>query len=232
MSTELLPFFTPESIEAESFAIIDREAGLNRLFQGRAWDIARRLVHTTADFDILSSLRLSEAAIDAGVNALLNGAPIFTDTEMARCGMTRRHLGPLGVQAHCLLDLPGVAERAAAQGGTRSWAAMELAREQLKGAIVAIGNAPTALLALMEHLDTGGPAPALVIAMPVGFVNAAESKELFARRSAEQGGPACITIMGRKGGSTLAAATVNALARLASERAAELAAKQAAERAS
>lgn len=220
MAHELLPIDAPEAIEAASFAIIDREAGENHPFNGRAWTIARRLVHTTADFDILPHLSIEDAAIDAGIAALRAGAALFTDTEMARCGMTPRHLEPFGITPRCLLTLPGVAERAAQHGGTRSRAAVKVAGEQLGGAIVAIGNAPTALLALMDHLQAGLPAPRLVVAMPVGFVNAAESKELFARLCAQrqvQGlpAPACITLFGRKGGSTLAAATVNALAGLA-----------------
>ena len=214
----LLPVFEPAAIEAESFAIIDREAaqaGLTRLFHGRAWKLARRLVHTTADFDILSHLHLPDAAIEAGIAALRARAAIFTDTEMARCGMTRRHLDPLGVRVRCLLDLPGVAERAAQTGGTRSRAAIELAGTELSGAVVAIGNAPTALLALLEQLEAGLAPPALVIAMPVGFVNAAESKDLFLKYCAAHSAPPCLALTGRKGGSTLAAAAVNALAGMA-----------------
>jgi precorrin-8X/cobalt-precorrin-8 methylmutase len=206
----------PDAIETRSFAIIDQEAGPDPLFQGRAWEIARRLVHATADFAILPDLRLPEAAIDAGVKALRAGAPVFADTEMARCGMTSRHLTPFGIRPRCLLDLPGVAERAAQNGGTRSRAAMELAAALLPGAIVAVGNAPTALLALVDQLRAG-LTPALVVAMPVGFVNAAESKELCVAACEERNVP-CLALMGRKGGSALAAAAINALAGLASAR--------------
>ncbi len=219
MDVSLKPYFTAEAIEAASFAIIDREAGPDRPFQGRAWVVARRLVHTTGDFDILHHLRLDETAIEAGVAALRAGAALFTDTEMARHGMTRRHLEPLGVEPRCILSLPGAAEMARERGITRSRAAMELAGPSLAGSIVTVGNAPTALLALLEQLQGGGPVPALVVAMPVGFVNAAESKELFARWCAANPdrAPACIALMGRKGGSTLTAATVNALADLAGQ---------------
>ena len=216
MNIPLQSFFTPESIEAESFAIIDREVGPDRPFTGRAWEVARRLVHTTADFSILEHLILPGAAIDAGIAALHRGAPVFVDTEMARHGMTRRHLEPLNIVPECILTIPGTLERAKEHGVTRSRAGMELALPRLGGAIVAVGNAPTALLALLEHLQQGVPAPALVIALPVGFVNARESKDLFLQYCAESPhAPACIALRGRKGGSTLTAATVNALAKLA-----------------
>ena len=216
MTIPLQPFFAPEAIEAESFAIIDREVGPERPFIGRAWEVARRLVHTTADFSILDHLVVPDTAIDAGIAALHRGAPIFVDTEMARHGMTRRHLEPLGIAPECILSVPGTQERAKERGITRSRAGMELALPRLGGAIVAVGNAPTALLALIEYLQQGAPAPALVIALPVGFVNASESKELFLQYCAETlHAPACIALRGRKGGSTLTAATVNALAELA-----------------
>jgi len=215
--SSLQPFFTPEAIEAESFAIIDREIGPARPFAGRAWEVARRLVHTTADFDILNHLYIDETAVTAGVAAIRRGVSIFTDTDMARCGMPLRRLNPFGITPLCLLYLPGVAERAAQAGSTRAKAAFELAADRLGGSIVAVGNAPTALLALTDYLQGGGEPPALVVAMPVGFVNAAESKALFVRycEAAGEAAPACIAITGRKGGSPLAAATVNALAELA-----------------
>ena len=211
------PFFTPEAIEAESFAIIDREAGPDLPFSGRSWEVARRLVHTTADFDILNHLFVSEAAISAGVAAIRRGVPIFTDTDMARCGMPARRLSPFGITPLCLLYLPGVAEKAVQAGSTRAKAAFDLAADRLAGSIVAVGNAPTALLALTEYLQSGGEPPALVVAMPVGFVNAAESKALFVQycETAADAAPACIAITGRKGGSPLAAATINALAEIA-----------------
>ncbi len=216
----LQPAFTPDAIEARSFAIIDEEAGEPKPFAGRAWEIARRLVHTCADFDILPHLHLPDAAIEAGVAALVRGCAIYTDTEMARAGMPLRRLDPLGCTVACLHALPGTAERARERGTTRARAAMELAGDRLGGAIVAVGNAPTALLALLDHLGAGGPPPALVVAMPVGFVNAAESKELFLEQAAAltQYGPQglpCLALRGRKGGSPLAAATVNAMAEMA-----------------
>lgn len=207
-SPPLDPASTPSDIEARSFAIIDAEAGEPKPFSGHAWDIARRLVHTSGDMSLLASLHLPGAAVAAGLAALRRGAPVFTDTEMARAGMPRRRLTPLGVSVSCILSQPGVPDRALERGITRSRAGIETLGARLGGSIVAIGNAPTALLALLDHLDAGGPAPALVIGMPVGFVNAAESKErLMARNDVP-----CLAVTGRRGGSPLAAATVNALA--------------------
>lgn len=245
---KLADCFTPAEIEKRSFAIIEQELGLapgsdNQAparpsalarelfpasagqlpFSGAAWQLARRLVHTSADYSLLPQLHIPAAAVQAGVEALQRGAPVYTDTEMARAGMPRRRLEPLGVTASCLLYRPGVAEYAHEHNMTRSRAAFALAAAQgdLGGSILVVGNAPTALLALLAHLDElDGPdapapgtlpaLPALVVAMPVGFVNAAESKELLLARKLP-----CIAIRGRRGGSPLAAATVNALAELA-----------------
>lgn len=209
--TRLQPYFTPDSIETRSFEIIDAETPEPRPFSGRQWEIARRLVHTTADFDLLNHLTFHPDAIEAGIAALKSGCTIFTDTEMARSGIPMRRMQPLGCTVQCLLNRPDVIAAAQTQGTTRAHAAMDAIGTELQGSIVAIGNAPTALIRLAERLDAGGPAPALVIGMPVGFVNAAESKTLFT---------ACcdiphIIIRGRKGGSPLAAATVNALAEIA-----------------
>ena len=209
--TTLQPFHTPTDIERQSFAIIDAEAGEPKPFSGPCWEIARRLVHTTADFSILPDLSIPSSAVDAGIAALRAKAPVFTDTEMACSGIPRRRLDALGTSASCLLSLPGVAERAAAQGCTRSKAAVECAGSALAGSILAVGNAPTTLLALLEYLDAGGLPPAVIIAMPVGFVNAAESKALVLERQ----GINAIVLSGRRGGSPLAATTVNALAELA-----------------
>lgn len=211
MSTRLQPCFAPDAIEARSFAIIDAEAGEPKPFEGRLWHVARRLVHTCADFDILADLVLDETAVDAGVTAIRRGCRIFTDTEMARHGIPSRRLAPFGCIVESLISQDGVAERAKATGSTRSAAAIDMAGDRLGGAIVAVGNAPTALLALLDHLDRGGPAPALIVGMPVGFVNASESKEILFERT----DPPRIILRGRKGGSTLVAATVNALAILA-----------------
>lgn len=206
------PASTPESIEARSFALIDAEIPEPRPFVGSAWQVARRLIHTTGDTAILPDLRLSEAAVSAGIAALRRGCTVFTDTEMARCGMTPRRLDPLGARVESLMALPGLAERAKNAGVTRARAGMAAIVPRLPGNIVAVGNAPTALLALLELLDGGEQPPALIIGMPVGFVNAAESKTLLHASPYPH-----LTLLGRKGGSPLAAATVNALAILAGE---------------
>lgn len=208
---------TPAAIEERSFAIIDAEAGEPKPFTGRAWQIARRLVHTTGDFSLLPDLCLPDAAIDAGLAALGRGAAIFTDTEMARSGIPLRRVSPLGCLVRCILAQPEVADKAAALGSTRTYAGITCLGDLLGGSILVVGNAPTALLALFDHLERGGPPPALVIGMPVGFVNAAESKELLLRRRELPS----LVLRGRRGGSPLAAATLNALAVIFAEEAAE-----------
>ncbi|MDR2892819.1 MAG: precorrin-8X methylmutase [Deltaproteobacteria bacterium] len=220
---DLIQCFTPEEIERRSFEIIEAElAELVRSgkisdalpFSGPVWEVARRLVHTSADYSLLPQMHIPETAVNLGVAALRSGAHIFTDTEMVRVGMPLRRLTPLGASAICLHTREGVGEYARQHGVTRSRAGMELAAPKLGGAVLAIGNAPTALLAFLDLLDAGKTElPALIIAMPVGFVNAAESKELLLQRPelAER----CIAIRGRRGGSPLAAAAVNALAEMA-----------------
>ena len=207
----LLAAYAPEAIERESLRIIDEEVPEPRPFAGDEWAVARRLVHTTADFELLRHLRFTPDAVPAGVAVLRRGGEIFTDTAMAAAGIPERRLTPLGCRVTCLLNLPGVAEAARERGITRSLAAVESAGARLHGAVVAIGNAPTALLGLLRLLEKDASLrPALVIGMPVGFVNALEAKELLLNYDIPS-----ISIEGRKGGSPLAAATVNALAELA-----------------
>lgn len=202
----------PGDIEARSFAIIDAEVQ-PRPFVGHAWEVARRLIHTCGDTALPAELILPDSAIAAGIAALQGGATIFTDTRMAQAGMPLRRLTPLGARVTSLPDLwdqSPPSATASSAGITRSRAAMLLAAPQLAGSIVAIGNAPTALLTLLELLEQGIAPPALIIGMPVGFVNAAESKALLAQSPY----PALI-LCGRKGGSPLVAAAVNALAIIA-----------------
>jgi precorrin-8X/cobalt-precorrin-8 methylmutase len=208
----LINCFEPREIERRSFEIIESELKGKIPFAGEAWAVARRIIHTVADYSLLDSLVIPAQAVQAGIIALKNRAPVFTDTEMARAGMPRRRLDPLGVEVFCFASEPEAVQYARDRGITVSRAGIELAGQRLGGAILAVGNAPTALLALLDYLDN--PAnipPALVIAMPVGFVNAAQAKELLLRRP----GINCIAVRGRRGGSPLAAATVNALAELA-----------------
>lgn len=207
----LLTAHKPEEIERHSLQIINGEVPEPRPFTGDEWTVARRLVHTTADFELLNHIRFTPGAVSAGVAVLRQGGEIFTDTAMAAAGIPPRRLTPLGCRVTCLLSFPEVAERAQAQRITRSLAAMEIAGKRLHGAIVAVGNAPTALLGLLRLMEEDPAArPALVIGMPVGFVNARESKDLLLKYDIPS-----ISIEGRKGGSPLAAATVNALADLA-----------------
>lgn len=203
----------PDDIEALSFAIIDAEVPEPRPFSGPEWSLVRRLIHTTADFELPALVRLHPRAVAAGVAALAAGATLVTDTEMARVGIPRRRVDRLGCRVVSFMNDPEVAARAGALGRTRAYAAVDRALEVLgdRNLIFVIGNAPTALFRLLQRIEAGAPAPALIIGMPVGFVNAAESKEALMAQDAIP----YVTISGRKGGSTLAAATVNALAELA-----------------
>jgi len=198
----------PGEIYRRSFEGIEAEAGLHLLPQAMR-PVALRLVHACGMPDLVADLAFSDDAAEAGISALSAGAPILCDVEMVRSGIIRDRL-PAKNQVICTLNEPGVAERAATSGQTRSAAAAEFWGERLAGAVVAIGNAPTALFRLLELLDEGAPKPALIIGMPVGFVGAAESK---AELAADPRGCAFIAIRGRRGGSALAAAAVNALSR-------------------
>jgi len=207
----------PGDIEKTSMSIIQRE--LDRMGVILSEDeapIVRRVIHTTADFDFAEDLRFTPGAVGEGVAALRRGVPIVTDTNMARAGVSRPALEQLGGSVHCFMAEPAVAETARSRGTTRAAAAMRYAAERFPGAILAVGNAPTALLELAERMEAG-LRPALVIAVPVGFVNVVESKERVWQVCREFGVPA-IAAMGRKGGSTVAAAICNALLYIATDR--------------
>lgn len=212
MPVILDPVATPEAIEARSFAIIDAELPEPRPFAGPLWEVARRCIHALGDTAILPDLRLDAAALERGVAALRAGRPLFTDTRMAAAGLPARRMDRLGVEVTPLMALSGVAGQARARGVTRAAAGIRMIADRLAGAIVVIGNAPTALLELLKALEGRAPAtgPALIVGMPVGFVNAAQSKELLAQSAWPH-----FTLLGRKGGSAAAAACVNALAELA-----------------
>jgi len=195
----------PEEIEKTSFAIIDEEAG-GHDFPEDQWEIVRRMIHTTADFEFMESVRFHPGAVEAGVAAIRNGGPVFTDTNMARVGLRKKEMERFGVTAACLIAEPAVREIAEKKRITRAQAAVDAAADQMEGGIYVVGNAPTALLRLIELIREGLARPALVVGLPVGFVNAAESKyELISMDFP------FISNMGRKGGSNLAAAVVNAL---------------------
>ncbi len=201
----------PQEIEEESFRRIEALAP-DHGFPPEAWFIVRRMIHTTADLDYLKSVRLHPGALAAGVQALRQGRPVGTDTRMLLAGISTGRLGRLGAEAFCLMADPDVAGEARRRGTTRAAVAMARSLPQLAGGIVAIGNAPTALLQLLELLAAGAPPPALIVGVPVGFVNAAESKELLSQQDCPY-----ITALGPKGGSAVAAAVVNALAIMALE---------------
>ena len=206
----------PADIERTSISIITRELdelGLTPPPETAA--VVKRVIHTTADFDYAKNLRFTPGAVQAAVRALQRGAVIVTDTNMALAGISRPGLAKLGCEAVCYMADPAVAEAAKQAGTTRAVVAMRRAAREHPGAILAVGNAPTALLAIAEEIEAG-LRPALVIGVPVGFVNVVESKEtLFA--VCEQHGVPAIAAMGRKGGSNVAAAICNALVYSAAE---------------
>ena len=206
----------PADIERTSISIITRELdeqGLTPPPETAA--VVKRVIHTTADFDYAKNLRFTPGAVQAAVRALQRGAVIVTDTNMALAGISRPGLAKLGCEAVCYMADPAVAEAAKQAGTTRAVAAMHRAAREHPGAILAVGNAPTGLLTIAEEIEAG-LRPALVIGVPVGFVNVVESKEtLFA--ICEQHGVPAIAAMGRKGGSNVAAAICNALVYSAAE---------------
>lgn len=204
----------PEEIEVESFRIIDEEAGEHG-WSAEEWPVVRRAIHTSADFEYAGSMVFSDGVVDRAIAALKGGAGIVTDTNMALSGISKPRLAPYGCQVACHVADADVAELARAEGITRSVAAMRKAVANRDNAIFVIGNAPTALFELLRLVESGVAMPALIIGLPVGFVGAEESKNALA---ATAGTVPFITNMGRKGGSNVAAAVVNALAILASGR--------------
>lgn len=199
----------PEAIEARSLAIA--EAMLQDRFPDeRERLVAARLLYAAADADLAGSLRFSAGAVDAGVAALRGGVTLVADVRMVVSGINTQRASVLGCPVRCAIDDPAVAERAKARGLPRAAEAMNALAGDLNGGIAVIGNAPTALLSLLDLADSGATRPALVIGMPVGFVAAAEAKEELASRDLPY-----LTLVGTRGGSPLAAAAVNALLLLA-----------------
>ena len=166
-----------------------------------------RIIHAAGDPEYAAVIEIHPAAVAAGCAALRQGAPVFTDVEMVRTGINRRRLAEFGGEVHCLIGDESVAAMAKAQGITRAMAAIRTFGQRIHGAVVAIGNAPTALFALLELMEQEDIRPALIVGVPVGFVGAAESKAVLV----EQSPVPFITVQGTKGGSPIAAATVNAL---------------------
>ena len=195
----------PMDIEKRSFEIITELLG-DRKLEPENELVIKRVIHTTADFDYADNLAFSPGAVAKGIEALKNGCHIVTDTTMALSGINKTILGKLGGQVHCYIADPDVAEEAKARGITRSTVSMEKAAKLDKPCIFAIGNAPTALIALHDLMEAGKLNPALIIGVPVGFVNVVESKELIMSDNVPY-----IVGKGRKGGSNVAAAICNAM---------------------
>lgn len=200
----------PADIERTSMSIIESELEFRNITlppETRA--VVKRVIHTTADFEYAENLRFTPQAVALGVQALQRGVPIVTDTNMAKAGISKPSLAKLDTQVYCFTADSAVAEQARQNGTTRAVAAMRHAAEILPGALLAVGNAPTALLEIANLIEQG-LRPALVVGVPVGFVNVVESKERLMRVCQSAGVPA-IAAMGRKGGSNVAAAICNAL---------------------
>ena len=194
------------AIYARSFATIRAEADL-AAFSPEEARVAVRVIHACGMVEITRALQFGNGFAMAARAALLAGAPILCDSQMVAHGITRARL-PAGNEVICTLNAPDIAARAASIGNTRSAAALDLWGARMAGAVVAIGNAPTALFHLLDLLDAGAPSPAAIIGMPVGFVGAAESKEALAAF----GRVPFLIVRGRQGGSAMAVAAVNALA--------------------
>ena len=205
----------PMDIEKRSFAIITELLGERRLDPENEL-VIKRAIHTTADFDYADNLVFSDHAVTKGIEALRAGCDIVTDTQMAKAGINKTILASLGGEVHCFMSDPDVAQEARSRGVTRAFVSMEKAAALEKPCIFAIGNAPTALLSLEQLMEEGKAAPALIIGVPVGFVNVVESKERLFEVCTAHGVPA-IVAMGRKGGSNVAAAICNALVYSAAE---------------
>ena len=201
----------PGDIERTSLAIIAEELAARGLtLPPENGAVVRRVIHATADFDYAVNLRFTPGAAAAGARALAGGGTIVTDTNMALAGVSKPALAALGGQAVCYMADPAVAAAAKAGGTTRAVAAMHRAAAAHPRAVFAVGNAPTALFALCDAMEAGAFRPALIIGAPVGFVNVVESKERLFALCEKLGVPA-IAAMGRKGGSSVAAAVCNAL---------------------
>lgn len=196
----------PEAIYARSFETIRMEADLSR-FTAEEADVATRIIHACGMVDIAADIDFTPGAVAAGMQAMRAGRAILCDVQMVARGIIQRLLPP-GVDIACTLDDAGVADHAQALQTTRSAAAVDLWANRIDGAILVFGNAPTALFRLLECASQAGAQPALVVGMPVGFVGAVESKQALAERHEL----ASIIVHGRRGGSAMAAATVNAIA--------------------
>lgn len=200
----------PRAIENKSMSIIEESLPeLLKLPVGER-EIVKRVVHTTGDLTIAGLVQIHPRAVEAGLAAIREGRTVVTDINMLKAGINAGRLSAFGMTAHCYISDPGVVEEARRTGLTRAMVAMRRAALEAEGGIIAIGNAPTALFTLCDLIEKGEARPALVVGTPVGFVGARESKEALVELNVP-----CITIPGTRGGSTIAAAIVNALLYLA-----------------
>ena len=207
-----LEYVLPKDIERHSFEIIAAELGERKLSDDIR-PIVMRAIHTTADFDYYDNLFFSDNVVQIALEAIRNGAVIVTDTNMAKSGVNKAALVRHGCTVECFMADSDVAAAASENGTTRATASVDKAAKLGKPVIYAVGNAPTALVRLCEHIKAGSFVPKLVIGVPVGFVNVVQSKEMII----ESGVP-CIVARGRKGGSNVAAAICNALLYMSDER--------------
>ncbi|SMF40039.1 precorrin-8X methylmutase [Pseudobacteriovorax antillogorgiicola] len=202
------------SIETSSFGIIDAEVGEHN-FSPDQWQVVRRVIHSTADFEFKALTKISSDAIDQGIKALQNGCPIIADVKMIQVGLNENRLKQYGCQVYSFISDEDVIREAKAKNSTRAIESIQKAHRQglLDGAVVAVGNAPTALLETVRLIEELNVRPALIIGVPVGFVSAVESKDEVIESSVPY-----IVTRGRKGGSTIAVAIIHALLFLAAER--------------
>jgi len=197
-----------QGIEAESFQIIEDNCDLSKFSEDEKM-VVKRLIHTTGDFEFADMTIFSHEAVSKGLEALKNKKNIICDVNMVKTGITQKYLDAAGVETHCFINHEEVVQKAKEQNKTRSECAMEYAAENFPDAIYAIGNAPTALLKILELHKEGKINPALVVGLPVGFVMAAESKEMLTESDLN-----FITNKGNKGGSPCASASINALVKI------------------
>ena len=202
---DLIEIIKPEDIEKRSFEMITEILG-ERKFPPMHGPIVKRVIHTTADFDYADLVNIGDNAVESAFTAIKGGCSMVTDTKMAAAGINKKNLAKYGGQVYCFMDDEEIALKAKARNVTRSSLCMERAVKDSNTKIFVIGNAPTALIRLYELINEGLADPALVIGVPVGFVNVVESKELIKKLKVPY-----IISEGRKGGSNVAAAIVNAI---------------------
>ena len=204
---ENIEYVRPQDIEKRSFAIISQELEEKGIVLPKEQElVTKRAIHTSADFDYAKTMTYSDHAVEIAKRLIQNGADIVTDTNMALAGVNKKELAKYGGEAHCFMAEEEVAKIAKERGVTRATVSMEKAAQIEKPVIFAIGNAPTALIRLYDLIRENGFSPALIIGVPVGFVNVVEAKELILRTDVPH-----IVARGRKGGSNVAAAICNAL---------------------